>query len=50
MANSPTNDGGKPEVKPTDYSPPQGPSNINNPQSPGLHGTNHGNNGTQGRH
>jgi len=24
------------------YSPPQGPTSINNPKSPGLHGTNHG--------
>jgi hypothetical protein len=32
------------------YSPPKGPSNINDPQSPGLHGSNHGCCGTQGRH
>lgn len=32
------------------YSPPKGPSNINDPKTPGLHGTNHGNTGTQGRH
>lgn len=25
------------------YKPPVGPSNINDPKSPGLHGTNHGN-------
>jgi hypothetical protein len=25
------------------YCPPQGPSNINDPKSPGLHGMNHGN-------
>lgn len=25
------------------YSPPCGPSNINDPKGPGLHGTNHGN-------
>lgn len=31
------------------YSPPVGPANINDPKGPGLHGTNHGNNGTQGR-
>jgi hypothetical protein len=24
------------------YSPPQGPKNINDPQSPGLHGKNYG--------
>jgi len=32
------------------YSPPKGPSNIGDPKGPGLHGTNHGNNGTQGKH
>ena len=26
------------------YCPPVGPSNIGDPKSPGLHGTNHGNN------
>lgn len=31
------------------YQPPKGPSNIGDPKSPGLHGTNHGNAGTQGR-
>lgn len=50
MPNSPTNDGGKPEVKELPYSPPQGPSNINDPKTPGLHGENHGNNGAQGKH
>ena len=29
------------------YSPPKGPSNIMDPQSPGLHGDNCGNCGTQ---
>ena len=42
--------GGVMPVKPTNYSPPTGPSNINDPKSPGLHGTNHGHCGTQGRH
>ena len=32
------------------YKPPVGPKGIGDPKSPGLHGTNHGNNGTQGRH
>ena len=32
------------------YSAPKGPSNINDAQSPGLHGSNHGCCGTQGRH
>ena len=39
--------GGAPEVKPLNYKPPVGPSNIGDPKSPGLHGTNHGNCGTQ---
>jgi hypothetical protein len=30
------------------YKPPQGPSNIGDPKSPGLHGGNLGNCGTQG--
>lgn len=29
---------------PIPYSPPMGPSNIGDAKSPGLHGTNHGNN------
>lgn len=41
--------GGQQQVKDIPYSPPVGPSNINDPKSPGLHGTNIGNNGTQGR-
>lgn len=41
--------GGQQIPKPLPYSPPQGPSNINDGHSPGLHGTNHGNCGTQGR-
>lgn len=40
--------GGVKEAKPmANYSPPKGPTTINNPQSPGLHGTNHGVCGTQ---
>ena len=39
--------GGHCEPKPIPYSPPVGPSNINDSKSPGLHGTNHGNCGTQ---
>ncbi len=42
--------GGHCEPKPIPYSPPKGPSNIGDPKSPGLHGTNHGCCGTQGRH
>lgn len=30
------------------YAPPQGPSNINDPAGPGLHGDNCGNSGEQG--
>jgi len=32
------------------YSPPQGPTNINDPKGPGLHGHNCGPAGTQGPH
>lgn len=42
--------GGVQDVKPIPYSPPRGPSNINDPQKPGLNGTNCGTCGTQGRH
>jgi hypothetical protein len=35
--------GGQMPVKPIPYSPPKGPSNINDPKSPGLHGDNYGN-------
>ena len=47
---SPTRDGGKPQPKDPPYSPPVGPKSINDPQTPGIHGTNHGNNVNQGRH
>lgn len=48
MAPRATNGGNMP-VKPIPYDPPKGPSNIGDSKSPGLHGTNHGNCGTQGR-
>lgn len=48
MAPRATN-GGQMQPKSLPYSPPVGPSNINDPKSPGLHGTNHGNCGTQGK-
>lgn len=32
------------------YSPPVGPKNIGDAKSPGLHGTNHGCCGSQGRY
>lgn len=41
--------GGQCDPKPIPYSPPVGPKSVGDPKSPGLHGTNHGNNGTQGR-
>jgi len=31
------------------YQPPKGPTNINDPKGPGLHGDNYGNAGTQGK-
>lgn len=43
-----TRDGGKPNVSPCSYSPPQGPSGQMR-QGPGLGGDNHGN-GTNGTH
>lgn len=43
--------GGKCEPKDVmGYKPPVGPSNINDSKSPGLHGNNHGNCGTQGKY
>lgn len=45
-----SHDGGKMDPKPTDYSPPVGPTNINDPKGPGIHGTNHGNAPGQGHH
>lgn len=42
--------GGRMEPKPIPYSAPVGPSNINDPKSPGIHGTNHGCAPGQGRH
>lgn len=41
--------GGQVPVKSIPYSPPVGPANINDPQTPGLHGSNHGNCGSQGK-
>lgn len=41
--------GGQQAVKSIPYSPPKGPSNINDPKTPGIHGSNHGNCGTQGK-
>ena len=42
--------GGVEEAKPMNYSPPKGPTNINDPKTPGIHGTNHGNSCSQGKH
>lgn len=36
--------GGQMPVKDISYSPPVGPKSINDPKTPGIHGTNHGNN------
>lgn len=44
-----TRDGGKPEPKPLDYKPPQGPKDQSR-EGPGLGGDNKGMCGTQGRH
>lgn len=44
-----TRDGGKPIKQDLPYSPPQGPKGQSH-EGPGLGGTNHGTNGTQGRH
>ena len=41
--------GGEMPVKAIPYSPPKGPTSQMQ-ESPGLHGTNHGCCGTQGRH
>lgn len=41
--------GGVKTPQPLDYSPPKGPSNINDPKGPGLHGDNCGPCGTQGK-
>ena len=40
--------GGRIEPKPRPYDPPKGPTSQMQ-QGPGLHGTNHGNCGTQGK-
>jgi hypothetical protein len=34
--------GGVKEAKTLEYCPPQGPSNINDPKGPGIHGNSHG--------
>jgi len=44
-----TRDGGKPNVKPTRYATPQGPTNQMR-QAPGLGGENCGQCGSQGMH
>lgn len=48
MGGDRASNGGKPEVKPLPYSPPVGPTSQSQ-QGPGLHGTNHGCCGTQGK-
>jgi len=45
-----TNGGQVPVRDVHNYSPPYGPSNINDPQKPGLNGTNYGCCVNQGKH
>lgn len=49
MEGSRASNGGQMPVKELPYSPPAGPKGIGDSQSPGIHGTNHGNAGTQGK-
>lgn len=42
--------GGRQSPKDIPYSPPVGPKSINDPKTPGIHGTNHGCCGTQGKY
>lgn len=49
MPDSRASNGGQMEVKQIPYSPPVGPMGIMDPKAPGIHGTNHGNCGTQGK-
>lgn len=49
MPGSRATNGGQCDPKDIPYSPPKGPSNINDGNSPGLHGGNHGTSGTQGK-
>lgn len=42
-------EGGECDAKEIPYSPPKGPTGQMQ-QGPGIHGTNHGTKGTQGRH
>lgn len=44
-----SSNGGKQTPKPLDYKPPVGPKGIGDPKTPGIHGSNHGNCGTQGK-
>ena len=48
MDQKPRATSGGTECKPLPYDPPKGPT-PHMQQSPGLHGTNHGNCGTQGK-
>lgn len=49
MEGNRASNGGVMPVKEIPYSAPVGPKGIGDPKSPGIHGENHGNNGTQGR-
>lgn len=44
-----SSNGGKQTPKPMPYSAPMGPKGINDSKTPGIHGTNHGCCGTQGK-
>ena len=48
QASSNTNGGKLTSKDVNNYSPPQGPKNIMDPQGPGLHGVNNGCSGSQG--
>lgn len=49
MSGNRASNGGQQTPKDLPYSPPQGPKGITQGNGPGIGGTNHGNNGTQGR-
>lgn len=49
MGGNVATNGGQQTPKDIPYSTPVGPKSINDPKTPGIHGTNHGNCGSQGR-
>lgn len=50
MPDNRATNGGQCIPKDLPYDPPQGPKGIAQGNSPGIGGSNHGNNGTQGKH